>query len=152
MEQQAAQAEHRHRRSAGVQFTVERRQRFLIGALLAASLIILEIGLAHVWIGLNPECLSPERALPDIRRPRASCPAEGWVILTQALAAGPRGVIEQADLTLTGLIGVAMAYGLVGGVAAQFSARLAVLGMAALHLLYALALGLLNYLFRFLVF
>lgn len=112
-----------------------RALRFSMGFLIAIGLILVEIGIAEIYLEKDIRC---REALPTgriILDPFTECTSEVGIYFLRALSRGPfSGEGSQVPEMLAWLI-LAVSYGLIAGFLAQFPRRTALVAFGVLHLL-----------------
>jgi hypothetical protein len=125
--------------------------RFLMGLFLAASLIMIEIGIGEILLSKDEACrqsISGGRIPLD---PNDVCSPEAVGYFLSALSKGPFAAMRTDVSSLQAWVITAGAYGLVGGLLAQFASRMALGIFLGGHVLVTLSLTILVYLRTFIV-
>lgn len=112
-----------------------RTLRFSMGFLIAVGLILVEVGIAQIYLEKDTRC---REALPTgriILDPFSECTSEVGIYFLRALSRGPFSGerSEIPDLLAWGIL--AASYGLIAGFLAQFPRRTALMVFGVLHLL-----------------
>lgn len=96
-----------------------RTKVFVLGALLAAALFLIEAGIAEILIAMDQDCrasISTVRLAPD---PFQVCASEWQWYLVRALSRGIVWIFNQDSAPFIGWITMGLIYSLVGGMSAQ---------------------------------
>lgn len=96
-----------------------RTKVFVLGALLAAALFLIEAGIAEILIAMDQDCrasISSVRLAPD---PFQVCASEWQWYLVRALSRGIVWIFNQDSAPFIGWITMGLIYSLVGGMSAQ---------------------------------
>lgn len=92
---------------------------FLVGALLAGALFLVEAGIAEIFIAIDQECrasIASVRLAPD---PFDVCGSEWQWYLSRATSRGIAWVINHESAPLLGWLTMGLVYSFVGGLSAQ---------------------------------
>lgn len=128
-----------------------RLMRFFMGLFLAASLIMIEIGVAEILIGKDEVCrqsVSGGRIAID---PNKACSPEAVQHILAAFSKGPFAATRAEVSPVLAWVITAGVYGLIGGIMAQFASRRVILIFLGGHMLMTLSLTILSYLRTFIV-
>lgn len=112
-----------------------RALRFSMGFLFAIGLILVEIGIAQIYLDKDARC---REALPSGRillDPFSECTSEVGIYFLRALSRGPFAAERSEVPDVLAWVILASAYGLLAGFLAQFPRRTALVGFGVLHLL-----------------
>jgi len=101
-------------------FRLDKRAKiFLIGALLAAAVFLIEAGVAEILIAMDQECrasIASIRLAPD---PFDVCASEWQWYLMRAMSRGIAWVINLDSAPIIGWLTMGLVYALIGGSVAQ---------------------------------
>jgi hypothetical protein len=128
-----------------------RTMRFLMGLFLAASLTIVEIGIAEIMISRDEVCrqnVSGGRIAID---PNKACSSEAVQHVLAAFSKGPFAATTAEVSSVVAWVITAGVYGLVGGILAQFASRRVIFFFLGGHILITISLTILSYLRTFIV-
>ncbi len=97
----------------------KRTKIFIVGALLAAALFLIEAGIAEILIAMDQECrlsIASIRLGPD---PYDACASEWQWYLMRAMSRGIPWVLNLESAPLVGWVVMGLVYSLLGGTVAQ---------------------------------
>jgi hypothetical protein len=101
-----------------------RRERdFLVGALLALSLFLVEAGVAEILIGSDEACREGVRQLRLAPDPFAACNPEWVWFMLRAIARGWAWLFNPSAAPILGWVSMSGYYALAGGISAQLDRR-----------------------------
>ncbi len=108
--------------------------RFLMGFLLALALILVEIGIAQIFLDRDANCrerISSGRIVVD---PHSVCTPEIGINLLNALSRGPFSSTRSEVSPIMAWVVSGISFGILGGFLAQFPRRTALSFFFGLHL------------------
>jgi hypothetical protein len=127
---------------------LDRRLLFAVGALLAASLFLVESGLAEILLARDRRCLEAVRALRVAPARGSTCYSVETRALVQGMSGvGLRGAGSEGGLGRWGMVGL---YAVLGGVCA-LSGRRGLVTFLALHAVILAGSSILAYFSNFVI-
>ena len=127
----------------------KRTMRFLMGFLMASAIILVEIGISTVLISTNNRCIEQSKSGRIAIDPTEVCDSEELGYFLSALSEGPFAAIRAETNQVVAWVVTIAAYGLFGGILAQFPTRMAIVIFFGFHILATLLLSMLGYLKTF---
>jgi len=103
-----------------------RLMRFLMGFLFAVALFLIEIGISEIILGDDIRCREAARSARLVLDPESACLPEAIHYFLLVLSRGPFAIVgTQIQSVVAGLLTGSL-YGIIGGVLAQFTPRIAI--------------------------
>lgn len=128
-----------------------RLMRFLMGFLLVLGLILIEIGIAEIFLEKDASCrdsISSGRIVVD---PYKICTPEAGMYFLNALSRGPFATDSSEVPQILAWVAMGISYGVFAGFLAQFPRRSAVLGFLGIHLVAIIIFTVIAYASTFIV-
>lgn len=128
-----------------------RAMRFLMGFLIALGVILMEIGVAKIYLERDVRCresIQSDRLVVD---PYELCTSETGIYFLNALSRGPFASEKSEVPDALAWILVGITYGVIAGFLAQFPRRTAILVFAGFHFLALFAFTLVAFMSTFIV-
>ena len=127
-----------------------RRERdFLIGALVALSLFLVEAGVAEILIGSDEACREGVRHLRLAPDPFAACDPEWVWFMLRALARGWAWLLNPNVAPILGWVSMSVYYTLAGGISSQLDRRNTILLLIVIQVGTVAIISGLGYLLQF---
>ena len=112
-----------------------RAMRFLMGFLIAAGLILVEIGIAEILLERDAECRASIQSARLVVDPYTHCTPEAGMYFLTALSRGPFAAENSEVPQILVWIVMGTSYGAIAGFLAQFPRRTSILVFAGFHVL-----------------
>jgi hypothetical protein len=128
-----------------------RMMRFLMGFLLALALILVEIGIAQIFLDRDANCrerISSGRIVVD---PHSVCTPEIGINLLNALSRGPFSSTRSEVSPIMAWVVSGISFGILGGILAQFPGRTAISIFFGLHLVAIILFTTIAYLSQYIL-
>lgn len=122
-----------------------RMMRFLMGLFLVLGFILVEIGIAEIFLEKDSRCrdsISSGRIVVD---PYSLCTPEAGIFFLKALSRGPFSADSSEVPQTFAWILMGISYGVIGGFLAQFPRRTALLIFAVFHLIALISFTVIAY-------
>ncbi|MFQ5943599.1 MAG: hypothetical protein ACE5JF_08605 [Anaerolineales bacterium] len=129
----------------------DRPQRFIIGFLFAASLILIEAGLAEVLLARNEACLANLESFRLAPDPYEACMSEFGIFLARSMSQGLIGTLNPEISAFAAWFILALLYGFIGGGLAQLPVRWAIAAFLIVHVILLMVSMSLGYLSQFII-
>jgi hypothetical protein len=131
--------------------TTLRMMRFLMGFLMVLGLILVEIGIAEIFLEKDARCrasISSGRIIVD---PYEICTPELGMYFLNALSRGPFATDRSEVPQILAWVAMGISYGVIAGFLAQFPRRTAVSVFIGFHLLALISFTVIAYASTFIV-
>lgn len=130
----------------------KRMMRFLMGFLMASAIIFIEIGASTILINTNNRCIETAASGRIALDPTKLCDSEQMGYVLSALSEGPFAATRGEANQVVAWVVTILAYGVFGGLLAQFPKRTAIGIFLGFHILATVVLSILAYLKTFVSF
>ena len=115
--------------------TTLRAMRLLMGFLIVAGIILVEIGIAEILLVRDAECRESVQSARLVVDPYEFCTPEAGMYFLGALSRGPFATENSEVPQILAWTLMCIAYGIIAGFLAQFPRRTAILGFIGFHIL-----------------
>lgn len=128
-----------------------RLMRFLMGFLIVLGLILVEIGIADIYLDKDTKC---REAIPSGRiivDPHTICTSEVGIYFLNALSRGPFAAERSEVPDILAWVVMGLSYGIVAGFLAQFPQRTAIVVFIVIHIVALISFTVIAYVSTFIV-